>query len=85
MSDHSETKLSGRGMIRAHAYPLLALISTVNLLVVAILLIPQAVRHHRYNLCIDEQMRLRRSSGPKGQDGPGKLFYLKAVEHCEGR
>ena len=25
------------------------------------------------------------SSGPKGQDGPGKLIYLKAVEHCEGR
>ena len=25
------------------------------------------------------------SSGPKGQDGPGKLFYLKAVQHCEGR
>ncbi len=52
MSDHTETKLSGREMIRAHAYPLLALISTATLLVVAILLIPQAVRHHRYNLCI---------------------------------
>ncbi len=30
-------------------------------------------------------MSLRHASTLVGQDGPGKLIYLKAVQHCEGR
>ena len=54
-------------MVRAHAYPVLAAISSLSL------------------ICIDEQVSLRHASTLVGQDGPGKLIYLKAVQHCEGR
>ena len=85
MSDHNAQKLSPREMVRAHAYPLLAAISTLSLVAIALLQIPGAVKQHRYNRCIETQMALRRSANLQGQDGPGRLIYLKAVEHCEGR
>lgn len=85
MSNHSATPLSARELVRAHAYPLMAAISTLSLLGLAVLQIPTAVKHHRYNRCIDAQTELRRSPQLQGQDGPGRLIYLKAVEHCEGR
>jgi hypothetical protein len=34
---------------------------------------------------VDGQVRLRQVGQLTGQDGPGKLVYLKAVQHCEGR
>ena len=71
-------------MVRAHAYPLLASISSVSLLSIAILLIPQAVKTHRYNRCVDTQVAMRVAINPKGLTTPGKMNYLKAVEHCEG-
>lgn len=85
MSDHNSQKLSAREMVRAHAYPLLAAISSLSLVAIALLQIPSAVKSHRYNRCIDVQMQLRQAENLKGQDGPGRLIYLKAVEHCEGR
>ena len=84
MSSHSDQRLSAREMVRAHAYPVLAAISSVSLVAIALLQIPQAVKTHRYNRCVDAQIQLRQSSGLQGQDGPGKLIYLKAVQHCEG-
>ena len=45
---------------------------------------PQAVTTHRYNLCIDAQIAMRASINPEGGKAPGKMNYLKAVEHCEG-
>ena len=84
MSDHQGQPLSAREMVRAHAYPVLAAISSLALVAIALLQIPTAVKDHRYNRCIDEQVRLRGTSNLVGQDGPGKLIYLKAVEHCEG-
>lgn len=84
MSDHSGQALTAREMVRAHAYPVLAAIASLSLLAIALLQIPGAVRDHRYNLCIDEQVRLRQASQMLGQDGPGKMIYLKAVQHCEG-
>jgi hypothetical protein len=33
---------------------------------------------------VDAQIKQRQSSGLQGQNGPGKLIYLKAVQHCEG-
>ena len=44
MADHSDQQLSAREMVRAHTYPLLAAISTISLLTITVLLIPQAVK-----------------------------------------
>ncbi|QNJ31817.1 hypothetical protein SynPROS91_01443 [Synechococcus sp. PROS-9-1] len=71
-------------MVRVHAYPVLAFISSISLLSIAILLIPQAVKIDRYNRCVDAQVALREAINPKGLTTPGKMNYLKAVEHCEG-
>ena len=84
MVDHSQRKLTARQMVRAHAYPVLATVSSLSLLSIAILLIPQAVKTHRYNRCINAQIAMRASINPKGDTSPGKMNYLKAVEHCEG-
>ena len=84
MVDHSQQKLTACQMLRAHAYPVLATISSLSLLNIVILLIPQAVKTHRYNRCIDVQIALRASINPKGGTAAGKMNYLKAVEHCEG-
>jgi len=84
MTDHNSQQLTIREMVRAHAYPVLAAISSLSLVSIALSQIPGAVKAHRYNLCIDEQVKLRHASNLEGQDGPGKLIYLKAVQHCEG-
>ncbi len=84
MSDHTDQRLTAREMVRAHAYPLLASISSISLLSIAVLLIPQAVKTHRYNRCVDAQIAMRVAINPKGLTIPGKMNYLKAVEHCEG-
>ena len=84
MSDHSNQSLTAREMVRAHAYPMLAALSSLSLVAIALLQIPQAVKAHRYNRCVDAQIKLRQSSALQGQDSPGKLIYLKAVQHCEG-
>ena len=59
-------------------------ISSISLLSIAILLIPQAVKTHRYNRCVDAQVAMRVAINPKGLTTPGTMNYLKAVEHCEG-
>ena len=84
MVDHNQQQLTAREMVRAHAYPVLAAVSSLSLLSIAILLIPQAVKSHRYNHCIDAQITMRASINPMGEKSPGKMNYLKAVEHCEG-
>ena len=84
MADHSQQKLTAREMVRAHAYPVLAAISSFSLLSIAVLLIPQAVKTHRYNRCINAQITMRASINPKAGTDPGKMNYLKAVEHYEG-
>jgi len=84
MSDHSAAKLTAREMVRAHAYPLLAAISTLSLVAIALLQIPGAVKAHRYNQCIDAQVKRQRASNLVGQEGPGKLIDRKVVQHCEG-
>ena len=84
MIDHSQQKLTAREMVRAHAYPVLAAASSLSLLSITVLLIPQAVKTHRYNRCIDAQIVQRASINPKGGTTPGKMNHLKAVEHCKG-
>ena len=84
MVDHSQQQLTVREMMRAHAYPVLAAVSSFSLLGITVLLIPQAVKSDRYNRCIDAQIAMRASVNPNGGTAPGKMNYLKAVEHCEG-
>ena len=84
MVDHNQQKLTGREMVRAHTYPVLAAVSSLSVVSIAVLLIPQAVKSHRYNRCIDAQIAMRTSINPMGGTDPGKMNFLKAVEHCEG-
>ena len=84
MADHNGQQLSAREMVRAHTYPVLAAVASFSLLALALLHIPQAVKTDRYNRCVDAQVSLRSVSNLEGQQGPGKLLYLKAVQHCEG-
>ena len=56
-----------------------------SLLAISVLLMPQAVKTHRYNRCVDAQIQMRDAINAQGQSSPGKLNYLKAIEHCEGR
>ncbi len=51
MADHDGQKLSPREMVRAHAYPVLAAISTIALVVIAASLVPVAKRAHALNQC----------------------------------
>ena len=84
MSDHTNPTLTAREMVRSHAYPALAALGCLSLMGISVLLIPQAVRHHRYNSCIDRQVQMRVEIYPKGRTEPGLFNYLKAVEHCQG-
>ena len=46
MTDHSNQSLSSREMVRSHAYPVLATVSSLSLIGIVLLLLPQAVSHH---------------------------------------
>ena len=85
MSDHNNQSLTTREMVRAHAIPVLAAISTLSLLTIAVLLVPQAIRHHRFNRCVDAQISMRDAINAGSQKGPGRMNELKAFEHCHGR
>ena len=85
MTDHNNQYISTREMVRAHAYPVLATVSSLSLVSIALLLIPQAVRHHRFNRCVDAQITMRDAINPGSQQGPGRMNQLKAFQHCEGR
>ena len=71
-------------MIQNRFFLILATISSISLVSISVFLIPQAVKTHRYNKCIDTQLAMRFAINPGGEAIPGKLNYLKAVEHCEG-
>ena len=70
--------------LQGGTYLVLAALSCFSLISIAILLIPQAVKTQRYNRCVDVQIDLRTAINPQGLRSPGKMNYLKAVEHCEG-
>ena len=84
MSDHTNPALTAQEMMRLHAYLALAALGCLSLMGITVLLIPQAVRHHRYNRRIDRQVQMRVEIYPKGRTEPGLFNYLKAVEHCQG-
>ncbi|MEY3757603.1 MAG: hypothetical protein RLZZ263_757 [Cyanobacteriota bacterium] len=51
MANHEGQKLTPREMVRAHAYPVLAAISTIALVVIAVSLGPIAKRAQTLNQC----------------------------------
>lgn len=51
MADHEGQKLTPREMVRAHAYPVLAAIGTIALVVMAASLVPIAKRAQALNQC----------------------------------
>ena len=51
MADHDGQTLSSREMVRAHAYPVLAAVSTVALVVMAVSLVTIAKRAQTPNHC----------------------------------
>ena len=85
MTDHNQQTLTAREMVRAHTYPVMAGIGRLSLLIISVLLFPQAVKTHRYNRCVDAQISMRQAINPQKRNNPGGLHYLKAIEHCEGR
>jgi hypothetical protein len=79
MTDHAAQKLTPREMVRAHAYPVLAAVSTVALVVTAVALVVTAVtlapigKHAGYqNRCIEEH-------------GEGRRYLPSAVRFCNGQ
>ncbi|GDX73034.1 hypothetical protein [Vulcanococcus sp.] len=52
MSDHQGQTLTPRELVRAHAYPVLAAISTTALVVIAACLIPIARHAQHMNQCV---------------------------------
>jgi len=52
MNDHSTQQLTAREMVRAHAYPVLAAVSTVALVVIAASLVPVARQADHMNRCL---------------------------------
>ena len=72
-------------MIGTRTYIFAACLSSLSLFAIALMQIPQAVKTDRYNRCVDQQIKMRLAINPQGGNRPGKLNYLKAIEHCEGR
>lgn len=52
MANHDQQKLTPREMVRAHAYPVLAAVSTVALVVIAASLVPIARQADHLNRCL---------------------------------
>jgi len=69
---------SPREMVRAHAYPLLAAISTICLVVIAISLLPVAKQARHFNRCLDAA----RAQIPAVK-GDEKSRVIEAMELCE--
>ena len=84
MKNGTTQSLTPKSNLQGGTYLVLAALSCFSLISIAILLIPQAVKTQRYNRCVDVQIDLRAAINPQGLRSPGKMNYLKAVEHCEG-
>ncbi len=52
MADHDGQKLTPREMVRAHAYPVLAALSTISLVVIAVSIVPIARQADDINQCV---------------------------------
>ena len=76
MTDHTSQKLTPREMIRAHAYPVLAAVSTISLVVIAASLAPIGKQAGYQNLCIEEAIK---AFGDTRQE----MKHLIGVTQCQ--
>ena len=52
MSDHDGQRLGPREMIQAHTYPVLAAVSSLSLIAIAVQLVPIAQQASTFNACV---------------------------------
>jgi hypothetical protein len=76
MTDHTSQKLTPREMIRAHAYPVLAAVSTISLVVIAASLAPIGKQAGYQNLCIEEAIKAFGDTRPE-------MKHLIGVTQCQ--
>ena len=82
MTDHAAQKLTPREMIRAHAYPVLAAVSTVALVVIAVTLAPIGKHAGYQNRCIEESVDLL--ADRQDLTEPLSLGFRYVVRFCNG-
>ncbi|HGY5548497.1 MAG: Ets-domain-containing protein [Prochlorococcus sp.] len=82
-SDHENKKMSPREMVRAHAYPVFAALSTISIIVIAVSLIPISRQASRWNGCFQESLRWHRQrmDSPKDSLPVSKLW---STRYCNG-
>ncbi len=78
MSDHANQKLTPREMIRAHAYPVLAAVRTVALVVIAVTMAPIGKQAGYQNRCIEEMLAAFPANGNQ------QMKHFVAVRQCNG-
>ncbi|CAK6697976.1 hypothetical protein [Synechococcus sp. CBW1107] len=83
MTDHTSQKLTPREMVRAHAYPVLAAVSTLALIGIATglhgiasALVPIAKQAGYQNLCIEEAIKAFGDRRPE-------MKHLIGVTECQ--
>ncbi len=79
MTDHAAQKLTPREMIRAHAYPVLAAVSTVALVVSAASLAPLGKQAGYQSRCIEEMLAAFPANGNQ------QMKHFVAVRQCNGQ
>ena len=79
MTDHTSQKLTPREMIRAHAYPVLAAVSTISLVVIAASLAPIGKQAGYQNRCVEEMLAVFPASGNQ------QMKHFVGVASCAGR
>ena len=81
MADHDGRKLSVRGMINAHLFPLLALVATASSVSIALSLGPIAGQSYRWNKCYDAGLAWLERTSPSIKDGDRTAI---AANFCNG-
>lgn len=79
MPDHEGQKLTPREMVRAHAYPVLAAVSTVALVVIAASLAPIGKLAGYQSRCIEEMLSVFPPTGNQ------QMKHFVAVKQCNGK
>jgi hypothetical protein len=79
MGDHDGQKLTPREMVRAHAYPVLAAVSTVALVVIAASLAPIGKLAGYQGRCIEEMLAVYPETGNQ------QMKHFVAVRQCNGQ
>lgn len=80
-TDKESKKMTPREMVRAHAYPVLAALSTISIIVIAGSVIPISRQAARWNVCFQESLRLQRKDNPKDSLSYWKLL---STRYCNG-